>query len=133
LRPLDPPNFGECLAFDENNVLPVYISRVYMYSLTTHLDSLFAAGRSCYISHGGIFAIVAFLLYFLGGVVGCLTPEPKPILCREHKEDEESSGIDEDEYEDAAALHENSNHSTLVSAASDVKSGRAKIIDSPNA
>ena len=41
--------------------------------------------RNCYISTGGIYTIVAFSFYFMGGIVGCFTPEPTPILCREHK------------------------------------------------
>lgn len=49
--------------------------------------------RQCYISTGGIYTIVAFCLFFTGGVVGCFTSEPTPILCREHKHesDEESN------------------------------------------
>lgn len=65
-------------------------------------------GHSCYISTGGIYTIIAFCLYFLGGIVGCFTPEPTPILCRENKHessDEDSSGsgssVDEESFESA--------------------------------
>lgn len=75
---------------------------------------LFVRGK-CSISNGGIFSIVAFCLYFIGGVVGCFTPEPRPILCRDHHkeasssdDDEESSGIDEEAYESADEHHDES-------------------------
>eukprot|EP00544_Gedaniella_sp_CCMP2646_P014560 CAMPEP_0202501032 /NCGR_PEP_ID=MMETSP1361-20130828/34878_1 /ASSEMBLY_ACC=CAM_ASM_000849 /TAXON_ID=210615 /ORGANISM="Staurosira complex sp., Strain CCMP2646" /LENGTH=170 /DNA_ID=CAMNT_0049133663 /DNA_START=90 /DNA_END=601 /DNA_ORIENTATION=- len=49
--------------------------------------------RQCYISTGGIYTIVAFCLFFTGGVIACFSPVPTPILCREHKHesDEESN------------------------------------------
>ena len=76
------------------------------YCLT--IESLRVGDRNCRISTGGIFAIVAFSFYFIGGIVGCFIPEPQPLLWREHKHEsdeecnEESSGSnDEESFESA--------------------------------
>lgn len=98
---------SESSASVELQTLQFVISHSY-----PRIISIFTVGRNCYISRGGICSIVAFLLYFTGGVVGCFTPKPKPILCRPHKkeeydsesdddDDDESSGVDEDGIEEA--------------------------------
>lgn len=68
---------------------------------------IFTVGQSCSVARGGVYTIIAFCLYFFGGLIACLTPEPTPIFCRPRKDedddddDEESSGIDESDFEDA--------------------------------
>jgi hypothetical protein len=46
----------------------------------------------CTVGDGGVFSILAFIMYFLSGVFICCVPKPKPVLCQKESEGTSSSG-----------------------------------------